>query len=315
MTRQAALPASRSSRSERHGLAEAALWMQHGLRPVERFVELRSPAVTVRVLEVGIGWPTLFIHGTIGPGSWPSLIQAMPDVRSIVLDRPGWGSSGPIPYPAHAYRRSIADLQVRLLDGLGLEQVDVIGGSIGDIWALALAEHHPSRVRRIALLGAGPLVPEVPVPRFIRLIHSPIGAVFVLLPLSRDRLLAILRDNGHGRAIDAGRIPEVFVAWRLAAANDTQAMRHEREMVRAVLTRSGWDRSLTFERDDLNRIGHPTMMIYGTEDSTGSADLWREVIGGMPSGRIVIMDGAGHQPWFDDVASVAAELRRFLGGA
>ena len=84
-----------------------------------------------------------------------------------------------------------------VLDGLDIDRIDVVGGSIGDVWALSLAEHHPDRVGRIVLLGGGPIVSDVRVPGVIRALASPIGAIVVRLPLSKDRLRSILRENGH----------------------------------------------------------------------------------------------------------------------
>ena len=56
-------------------------------------------------------------------------------------------------------------------------------------------------------------------------------------------------------------------------------------------------------------------MMYGTADPTGSPDLWRRVIGAMPHGELEVMDGAGHQPWFEDASLVTARVSRFLAGA
>lgn len=257
----------------------------------------------------------LFVHGTIGPAASAPLIASIPGVRSIVIDRPGWGLSGPVDFAKHDYRAFVGDILRGVLDGLGIDRIDVVGGSIGDVWALSLAEHHPDRVGRIVLLGGGPLVADVPVPGFIRLIRSPIGALIVRLPTSPNRFRSILRQTGHGPSLDAGRFPDELIDWRLALANDTVSMRHEREMVRSILGRSGWRPGFLFDDRVLGRIAHPTLMVYGTADPTGSPDLWRRVIGALPHGELELMDGAGHQPWFEDANFVATRVRRFLANS
>ena len=254
----------------------------------------------------------LFIHGTVGPGAWAPLIGSMRGFRSLVIDRPGWGLSSPVDFATRRYRAFVADLLCGALDGLGIDRIDVVGGSIGEVWALSLAEHHPDRVGRVVLLGAGPLVADVQAPSFIRLIRSPIGALVVRLPMSSDRLRSILRQNGHGPSLDAGRIPDELIDWRLALANDTVSMRHERDMVRSILGRSGWRPGFAFDDRDLGRIDHPTLMVYGTADPTGDPDLWRRVVGALPHGELLLMDGAGHQPWFEDASLVAARVSQFL---
>jgi pimeloyl-ACP methyl ester carboxylesterase len=312
MTDHAIATAPRTSSLERYLDAEMRLWQHYGLAPRNRFVDIARPRARLRVQEVGSGSPMLFVHGTIGPGAWAPLVGAMPGVRSFVLDRPGWGLSSPVDFTKHSYRAFVADLLRDALDELDIDRIDVVGGSIGDVWALSLAEHHPDRVGRIVLLGGGPLVADVPVPRFIRLIRSPIGALIVRLPMSSDRFRSILRQNGHGPSLDAGRIPDELIDWRLALANDTVSMRHERDMVRSILDRFGWRPGFAFDDHALGAIAHRTLMVYGTADPTGSSDLWRRAIGAMPHGELEVMDGAGHQPWFEDAEQVATRIQRFL---
>ena len=315
MTDHAIAGPRRTSASERHLAAETRLWKHHGLAPIERFVELREPRARLRLLEVGSGPPLLLVHGTIGPGSYASLLETMPGRRAIVLDRPGWGGSDPVDFSGKPYRRFVAGLLRGVLDALGLDRVDVVGGSVGGLWALSLAEHEPARVGRVVLLGGGPLVDDVSPPPFIRLVRSPLGALVVRMPFRADRLRSILRQNGHGASLDAGRIPDEFLAWRMAAANDTPAMRHERDMIRAILGRSGWRPGGVLGDDDLARIQAPVLMVYGSADSMGTVALWRRVTGTLPHGELAVVDGAGHHPWFDDPATVANEVGRFLAGS
>ena len=123
---------------------------------------------------------------------------------------------------------------------------------------------------------------------------------------------SILRDSGHGPSLDAGRIPDAFVDWRVALGNDTPSMRHERDMVRSIVRGSGWRPGFMYEDGQLNRIQQPTLFVYGTADHVGSVDIWRRVVGELPHGELQIVDGAGHMPWFDDPQGIAAHVSRFL---
>ena len=145
---------------------------------------------------------------------------------------PGSGlSSSIVPAGDSARRSSIRAADIvplsltcwpALLDELDIDRVDVVGGSIGDVWALSLAEHHPDRVGRVVLLGGGPHRRRGAACRASSgLFASPIGALIVRLPLSADRLRSILRESGHGASLEDGRIPDEFIEWRLALANDT----------------------------------------------------------------------------------------------
>lgn len=154
MTSTAISTSSAAIRSDRYRDAERKLWDYYGLEPTERFLDLASPAVRLRVLEVGSGEPVLLVHGTVGLGSWPSLIHELPGFRWIVLERPGWGLSSGIDFSGQEYKTLVADVLRGALDALGVERAHVAGGSIGNVWALRLAAQHSSRVGRVICRGS-----------------------------------------------------------------------------------------------------------------------------------------------------------------
>jgi pimeloyl-ACP methyl ester carboxylesterase len=313
MTHNAVLAPAAETHAERYRRAETALWEHYGLRPTTQIIQLDQPRIRLRIQEVGSGIPVLLVHGTVGAGSWPSLIEAMgTGYRFIVLDRPGWVGSEPLDFSAHSYRRVAADILRGVLDALAIERAVVVGGSIGDVWALSLAQFHPARVVKVVLLGAGPLVADARRPSFIRLLASPIGALIVRLPVNADRGKSILRDSGHGPSLDAGRIPDTFVDWRVSLSNDTAAMRHERDMVRSIVRGDGWTPGFLFDEASLGAIERPTLMVYGTADAVGGVETWRRVVGSMRHARLEVIDGAGHMPWFDDPQRVAGLVAGFL---
>ena len=94
-----------------------------------------------------------------------------------------------------------------LMEGLGLERAHVVGHSIGGNFALRLAQGHPSRVGRVAILGAAPVLPEMPRPGFFRVLVSPIGAILARLPQNQGRARDMLRQDGHGPSLDASGSP------------------------------------------------------------------------------------------------------------
>ena len=293
--------------------AERRLWLRYGLEPEERFLELDAPAARLRVLEVGSGEPVLFIHGTVGPGGWASLISELPGFRSIVLERPGWGLSTAIDFSGQDYGKLVTEVLRGAFDALDLEWANVVGGSIGNVWALRLAAHHPDRVRRIVLLGAGPIASDARVPGIIRLLASPAGALMVRMPGNRSRLRSILRRSGHRRSLDDGRIPDEFVDWRVRVERETDSMRHERDMISAIVKGKSYRPGLTIDDAELAAIRQPTLHVHGTSDeAVGSAESWKRVADALPRGELRLIEGAGHMPWFDDSIRVAKEVRDFL---
>jgi pimeloyl-ACP methyl ester carboxylesterase len=303
------------ARTARYRNAEQAVWQHYGLAPAERFIEVGSPPSRIRVVEVGSGPPVLFAHGTAGNApAFASLLSEFRDFHCLLVDRPGFGLSSPMPYPADGFGRTIADLQRDVLDGLGIERADVVGHSIGDVFALRVALHHAGRIRRVVLLGAGPIVQEAGVPLAIRLIASPLGAVMGQLIKRRAATAAMIRGSGHSPSLDDGRIPDVFIDWRTAVNRETDSMRHEREMVRTIVAGRGYRADVVFTKAELAAITQPALMMYGTADAVGSPSLWTDVMDRMPRGTLSVVEGAGHMLWLDEPRRVGSEMREFLAG-
>jgi 2-hydroxy-6-oxonona-2,4-dienedioate hydrolase len=315
MTSRAVAMPSTDGRTERYRTAERAVWSHYGLEPAERFIELESPAVRLRIQEVGSGEPIVFVHG----GLWPAvalaaLVRELPGYRCILLDRPGCGLSSPVDWRKHQVGAVAAKVMGGVVDALGLERTHVVGHSIGGVWALRLAQAHPARVGRIAILGASPLVPDMPRPTFLAVLASPIGAIISRLPQNEDRARSILRRDGHGPSLDAGRIPDAFLAWHVALVNNTQTMRNERAMIRdAVIRGRAWRSGVTFETAELAAITQPLLCVIGTADPEGSVDYAKRVVGRLPNAELHVVTDGGHMPWLDDAGKVGQTVRTFFG--
>jgi pimeloyl-ACP methyl ester carboxylesterase len=90
-------------------------------------------------------------------------------------------------------------------------------------------------------------------------------------------------------------------------------MRHEREMVRAIVKGKSYRPGLTFDDEELAAIRQPVLHVHGTSDETvGSAESWPRVADALNRGELRLVDGAGHMPWFEDAARVAHEIGDFL---
>jgi 2-succinyl-6-hydroxy-2,4-cyclohexadiene-1-carboxylate synthase len=106
----------------------------------------------------GAGPPLLLLHGFTGStGAWDDLrAQLSPGTRVIALDLIGHGESAAPPDPSRYTLEWCARDLLALLDWLHLEQVNVLGYSMGGRVALHFAVMAPQRVNTLILESASP---------------------------------------------------------------------------------------------------------------------------------------------------------------
>lgn len=301
------------ARIERYRQAEATLWKHYGLEPTEHYIDLKSPGVRIRAQVIGSGRPILFVHGGVWPGAvFASLIRELSGFRCVILDRPGCGLSSALDYSKYAYKTVTAQVLIGVLDAVGIETTSVLGQEVGAAWAIGLAAAHPARVDGLILTGAAPLLHEQPVPTFLKVLASPIGALIVRLPQSRGQGRSILRQDGHGASLEAGQIPDAYLDWHVALMRETATIRNERALIRATLGRGKWRPEVTFEADELARLQQPMLYIYGTNDPESTVDRVRHVVSLLAGAELHLLEGGGHLPWLDDPSQVGARVGGFL---
>jgi pimeloyl-ACP methyl ester carboxylesterase len=105
----------------------------------------------VYVRERGDGRPLVLLNG-LGAGieTWPWLEERLArSARTIAIELPGAGRSGTPALPFSI--GGLACLVAGVLERRGLEQVDVLGFSLGGIVAQQLAHEQPGLIRRLTL--------------------------------------------------------------------------------------------------------------------------------------------------------------------
>ena len=296
-------------------------WFAHeGVTPVERRVHLDQLDVDVRVLEVGEGAPTLFVHagGTNSAATWIQLAARMSGLRCLLLDRPGAGLSAALPEPVrpHNLRRFAETLIVDVLDALQLERAHLVGSSLGGTIAIYTAAAHPDRVDRTVQLACPALAPGSRFPMFMRLMMTPgVGRLMGVLPPTPRAVRAMLRQVGHGVSLDTGRIPDAFIEYCVALQRDTDTMKHEGEMLASAGGPRGFDASLVLPDDVLGRVASPTYFLWGEDDVFGGRDVAGPLLSLMPDAQLEMLPCSGHQLWLDDPDVVAqAVLTHLLQG-
>jgi pimeloyl-ACP methyl ester carboxylesterase len=183
--------------------------------------------------------PTILIHGGLSnAGEW-ALCAGGFEGWVIVPDRPGCGLSDPIDYLATDYRAEAVDWMLSLTDALGVDQVDLVGNSMGGYFSIVFALAHPERVRRMVLVGA-PAGLHRHVPAFLRLWGTP--GIGRLISASPPRDTERIRQQVFGRMLVA-RPDDLTTEFLQMMANSLAlpgAARASYTMLRTVLNLAGW---------------------------------------------------------------------------
>ena len=297
--------------SDAHRSKEQGLWQ--GCPRKEHFLELANPRVRVRVQECGEGRPALLIHGVMTAGSsFAPLAMRMKGVRCLVLDRPGCGLSEPWTLEGPTFRNEAVAVIAAVLDALGLKTADLVGNSLGALWATWFAIDRPARVDRLALVGPSAGMPGVRVPMFLRLLSVLLGRVVVRKPMTDKMLRKIFADMGHGPAIERGLIPDSLFEWGLAMANETPTRANELQVLQRAVGLRGMRPWARLRSDELKRVQSPTLLLAGDGDTHGGPPVAARLAELIPGAISETVRGAGHLPWLDDPDGVAERVSAFL---
>jgi 2-hydroxy-6-oxonona-2,4-dienedioate hydrolase len=259
--------------------------------------------IRTRVLEAGDGPALVLLHGTGGHAEayLRNLGRLARSFRTIVYDLVGHGFSDA---PDRPYTLDLYSEHLRcLLDALSLERAHLSGESLGGWVAAWFSERHPERVDRLVLTTPGNVTSKPETMERIR--ESTMRAVREASPESvRARLEWLFAPENRGLVTDE------LVAVRLAIYSRPgyeQAMRNilvlQDPEVRA---RYAWGPDWT------SRIGAPTLIIWTSDDPTGSYEEGELLQSWVSGSRLVNIEGAGHWPQWERPAEFERLHEEFL---
>lgn len=97
----------------------------------------------------------VLLHGLAGYAlEWGPILQTLQDDYTVIsVEQRGHGSS--TRRPTDVSRQAYVDDVIAVLDELGVDEVTLIGHSMGGHTAMVLAAQHPDRVSRLVMMEAG----------------------------------------------------------------------------------------------------------------------------------------------------------------
>lgn len=296
--------------------AEDALWAAHGLVRRDRRVPLRRLGVEARVQEVGEGPAVLFVPALLSTGSsFVPLVAHLQDFRCLLLDRPGTGTSDPVPRAPTGPELApfSATLLADVLDGLGLDRTHLVGGSMGANLALYAAAALPDRVERMVALACPVMAPDMVAPWFLRLLATRVGGGMITASLRTPvGISQIARLLGHGTSVSAARLPEGVFEVVSATLRFTETARHELALLRTMVGLRGMKPAAVIPWSTLASVTTPTALYCGAADPFNPPQVVEALAASMPDAEAELIASSGHLPWLDDPRRAASFVRSHL---
>lgn len=250
---------------------------------VGRTIDVNGISTNVHVLGDPRTQPTvLLVHGS-GPGvsaysNWRLTMPALAGQFAVVApDIVGFGfTERPegIRYDLPTWTAHV----VGVLDALGISSAHVMGNSFGGALALALAIHHPDRVRHLVLMGAagGPME-----------LTDGLDKVwgYTPSPEAMQELLGIFAFDPALVGPDLARIR--FEASIRPGVQDAYAQMFPAPRQRAL-------DAITHDIEDLARIPHRTLIVHGREDRVIPLSSSLTLLSLIPHAQLHVFGECGH---------------------
>lgn len=282
---------------------EARVAAANGLDVQERWVDLGSPPVRVRVLESGTGDPVLFINGISAPGiAMAPLAGRLPGHRLLLVDLPGHGLSSPYLWQGAPVREQAVDVIAGVLDGLGIDRVSLVGNALGGMFSLWVALDRPTRVARAVLVGlpGGAIAGargDFGMGVFTAPVLGRVASAMGRLPMPRSVVRVGLRPTVN--ADTARSLPDDIVdLHRLAMRVPGQAASY-RSLLRRLFVGRTARPELVLTDAELADFTMPLLFVWGEDDQFLAPAAGKPSVDKIPTARFMTTPG-GLFAWYDD---------------
>ena len=247
--------------------------------------------------------PLLFVHGWLGSGyDFYQVVLALQkgsprSMRILVPDLPGLGFSEKpdIEYSMGYYVQFLH----AFIQHLDLQDVILIGNSMGGNIVVRYAFEHPEAVRRIVLIGPDGLKDE----EGAWLLLARLGPIVDLGMMLNNRLFIDIAVRLN-MFYDASKIDERFLDSLTVSILSPEGRTAAARITKHVLGTAPVNDILPF-------VQTPALVIWGKQDRMLDS-RWADVYHAMlPFSELVILDECGHMPTMEAAGTVASLITRF----
>ena len=241
--------------------------------------------------EVGTT-PIVFLHGVGSDKSvWrPQLGHFGSSRHAVAFDYPGYGESDPA--DSEADHDEFAASILAAMSALEIERAHLCGLSLGGVVAIAMHHAAPDRCASLIIADSFSAHPDG---RGIFNRSVKASRAMTMRELAEERVEMLLAPNAPDALRDA------VVATMAAISPDAYR----------VGARAVW---LADQRERLDAIAVPTLVIVGDQDRVTPPMLSRDVSNRIAGSQLVEIHGAGHLSNIEQPAAFNAAVDQFLAG-
>ncbi|MCC5968675.1 MAG: alpha/beta hydrolase [Pararhodobacter sp.] len=257
----------------------------------ESFGSANDPAI---LLIMGaatsmLGWPERFCENLAGRGFFVVRFDHRDTGQSTTLP----------PGQANYFAEDLAADVVGILNAYRLEQVALMGMSLGGYIAQMIALEHPERVRSLILLASeplgwdGPSLPHIPEEFF-----EHFGTLESLDWSDRGEVIRFLEriaemSSGSGQNLDGEQV-RTRIEQVLARTGSPASMFNHASMT----AREDWT-------GRFREIVHPVLVIHGEDDPLLPVENGQAIAAGIDGAEIHVVSGMGHELPNSRLATIA----------
>ncbi|WP_051574145.1 alpha/beta fold hydrolase [Mycobacterium sp. URHB0044] len=265
-------------------------------------VEVGGTRFAYREFGPNTGVPVIFLHHfTAVIDDWdPRVIDGIASERRVITfdNRGVGGTKGRTPTTVSA----MADDAIAVIDALGLEQVDLMGFSLGGFIAQAIVTKRPALVRRLILAGTGPAGGDG-VGKFSRRLLCDMAHGLLTHSDPKPYLFFTRTANGKAAATAyMGRLAE--------RSQDRVNPTSPRGVAAQLLAIHRWGAQAPM---DLDAIDHPVLVANGEDDRMLPTRASFDLAHRLPNASLRIYPDSGHGGVFQWHEKFVPQALEFLG--
>lgn len=271
-----------------------------------RFETVETDRGAISTLQAGVGRPVLMLHGLGGTKAsfLPTVGALAPQGRRMIAaDLPGFGDSDK-PIAARYDPKHFSQSVIALLDALGLDEVDIVGHSLGGRVTLEVVMHAPERFGRAVLMTPSlAWLRERRWAPLLRLVRPELGLVQPAPQVVVEKIVKQVIPGGNSRYAAAG-IDEFLRAY--TTARGRAAFYAAARNIYLEKPDRFWDR--------LRNLKPPALFVWGSHDPLVPSAFEKHVREAVPQAEHVTLD-CGHIPQVERPAELHAAIGRFLASS